>query len=63
MSEEIKKLKSSINLVDAKLSFMHEQFGELKMLFKDVVADVDAIADLVGDHEERIRKLEKHVGL
>ena len=52
MNEEIKKLKRSINLVDAKLSFMHEQFGELKELFKDVVHDVDALADVVGDHEE-----------
>lgn len=63
MNEEIKKLKRSINLVDAKLSFMHEQFGELKTLFKDVVHDVDALADMVGDHEERLTKLEKHIGL
>ena len=63
MNEEIKKLKRSVNLVDAKLSFMHEQFGELTTLFKDVVHDVDALADVVGDHEERLVKLEKHVGL
>ena len=63
MNEEIKKLKRSVNLVDAKLSFMHEQFGELKTLFKDVVADVDALADVVGNHEERLAKIEKHLNI
>ena len=51
MKEEIKNLKRSVNLVDAKLKYMHEQFGELNKLFKDVVHDVDALADVVGDHE------------
>ena len=63
MQDEIKKLRRSINLVDAKLSFMHEQFGELKGLFKDVVADVDGLAELVGDYEERLAKIEKHLNL
>lgn len=61
MKEEIKKLKRSVNLVDAKLKFMHEQFGELKELFQDVVQDVDALADVVGDHEERLKKIEDHL--
>lgn len=56
MNEEIKKLKRSISLVDAKLSFMHEQFGELKTLFKDVVADVDALTDVVGNYEATVAR-------
>ena len=52
MNEEIKKLRRSVNLVNAKLSFMHEQFGELKVLFEDV----DALAELVGSYEERLSK-------
>lgn len=63
MNQEIKKLKRSVNLVNAKLSFMHEQFGELKTLFEDVVVDVDTLADVVGDHEERLAKIEKHLNL
>ena len=56
MNEEIKKLRRSVNLVNAKLSFMHEQFGELKVLFEDVVEDVDALAELVGSYEGRLSK-------
>ena len=36
---------------------MHEQFGELKVLFEDV----DALTDLVGNYEERLSKIEKHL--
>jgi len=63
MKEEIKNLNKSVNLVNAKLSFMHEQFGELKSLFEDVVQDVDALTDVVADHEERLVKIEKHLNL
>ena len=63
MQEEIKKLKRSVNLVNAKLAFMHEQFGELNKLFEDVVHDVDALAELVGSYEERFNRIEKHIGL
>ena len=48
MQEEIKKLRRSIDLVDAKLSFMYEQFGEMKGLFKDVVADMDGLVERAG---------------
>ena len=63
MRDEIKNLKRSVNLVNAKLSFMHEQFGDLKNLFKDVGADVDALTDLVGDYEERLARIEKKLDL
>ncbi len=63
MENEIKKLKRSINLVSAKLSFIHEQFGELKTLFEDVEADVDVLTEMVGSHEERISKIEKHLNM
>lgn len=63
MKDEIKKLKRSVNLVNAKLSYMHDQFGELKTLFNDVSHDVDALADLVGDHEERLARIEKKLDL
>ncbi|MEM6842592.1 MAG: hypothetical protein AAF632_10235 [Bacteroidota bacterium] len=53
MHDEIKKLRQSVALVDTKLSFMHEQFGDLKNLFKDVGTDIDNLVDLVADHEER----------
>jgi archaellum component FlaC len=56
VKEEIKKLKRSVNLVDAKLKFMHEQFGELKELFQDVVQDVDALADVVGDRAATVMR-------
>jgi hypothetical protein len=56
MKQEIKNLKRSVNLVDAKLKYMHEQFGELKELFQDVVQDVDALADVVGDRAATVTK-------
>ena len=67
MNEELKKLRKSMNLAEAKIAFLKEGEDGLHDEFKNINADLDAFIDIYNEtqkrNEERFERLEKHVGL
>ena len=67
MEEEIKKLKRSINTVNAKVSFLRDGVVDLEKSVKELTTDLDAFIDVFVQHREdvnrRFERIEKHVGL
>ena len=67
MEEEIKKLKRSINTVNAKVSFLREGVVDLEKSVKELTTDLDAFIEVFVQYREdvnkRFERIEKHVGL
>ncbi len=67
MNEEIKKLRQSINTVNAKVSFLREGVVDLEKSVKDLTADLDSFIEIFVQYKEevdkRFERIEKHVGL
>ena len=67
MNEELKKLRRSVNVAEAKIAFLKEGIDGLSQAFKDISTDLDAFIDIYNTtqqkNEERFTRLEKHVGL
>lgn len=65
--EELQRLKKSINLANAKISYLSQGFQDLKVHFDDISSDLDAFVDIYEDSQnkvdERLSKIEKHIGL
>lgn len=67
MEEEIKKLKQSINTVNAKVSFLREGVIDMEKSVKELTTDLDAFIEVFVQYREnvdkRFERIEKHVGL
>lgn len=67
MEEEIKKLKRSINAVNAKVGFLREGVIDLEKSVKELTTDLDAFIEVFVQYREDVNKrfdrIEKHVGL
>ena len=67
MEEEIKKLKRSINTVNAKVGFLREGVVDLEKSVKELTTDLDAFIEVFVQYREDVNKrfdrIEKHVGL
>lgn len=67
MNDELKKLRQSVNVLKAQMSYMRESTQKAEKAIEDVSVDLDAFIDVyVADQkkvEERLERLEKHVGL
>ena len=65
--EELHKLRQSINVANAKISYLSEGFKDLKDSFETISTDLDAFIQVYEISqqkvEERLQRLEKHVGL
>ena len=67
MNEELRKLRKSMDLAEAKIPFLKEGVDEVDEAFKTIDADLEAFVDVYDEtqrrNEERIERLEKHVDL
>lgn len=67
MNDEIKKLRQSINTVNAKVSFLREGVVDLEKSVKELTSDLDAFIEVFVQYKEqvdqRFERIEKHVGL
>ena len=65
--EELQRLKKSINLANAKISYLSQGFQELEVHFEDISSDLDAFVNIYeasqNKVDERLDKIEKHIGL
>jgi hemerythrin superfamily protein len=52
--------------MDAKISFLHESTGQLKNSFGEFQEEIgefmNYVAEHVSDHEQRLSRIEKHIG-
>lgn len=66
MNEELKKLRQSVSVLKAQMSYMRESTQKVEKAVEDVSIDLDAFIDVFSQYQERIDKrldrLEKHVG-
>ena len=67
MNEELKKLRRSVNVAEAKIAFLKEGVDGLGEAFKDISADLDDFITIYSEtqqrNEERFERIEKHIGL
>ena len=67
MMEELHKLRQSIKIANAKISYLSEGFKDLEDSFETISTDLDAFVQVYEISqqkvEERLQRLEKHVGL
>ena len=74
INEQLKKIRQSINVVQAKVAFQKEAAEALQVAVEDLGHDFDGFIEVFDavqrDHqerfsryEERFARLEKHVGL
>ena len=65
--EELRKLRKSINVANAKISYLSDGFKDLKESFNSITHDLDLFIEVYetnqSDVEKRLSKLEKHLGL
>jgi len=65
--EELRKLKQSVAMANAKISYLSDGFKELKDQFETIGHDLDAFIDVFeitqDKVEKRLDRIEKHVGL
>lgn len=67
MNEELKKLKRSVNVAEARIAFSKEGVDGPGEAFKDISADLDDFITVYSEtqqrNEERFERTEKHIGL
>jgi hypothetical protein len=67
MMEELQKLKKSMALANAKISYLSDGFKELKEQFEAIGEDLDAFIDVFETSQQkindRLKRIERHVGL
>lgn len=67
MNDELKKLRRSVNVAEAKIAFLKEGVDGLSEAFKDISADLYAFITIYEDaqqrNEDRFERIEKHIGL
>jgi len=67
MKQELEKLKRSINRVEAKVGFLKESVDGLGSAIKDMTTDFDAFIEVYSSEQnnvnERLNRIEKHIGL
>jgi len=65
--EELRNLRKSINVANAKISYLSDGFKDLKESFESITQDLDLFIEVYetnqSDVEKRLSKLEKHLGL
>ncbi len=65
--EELEKLRQSVNVLKAQVSYLRESSQKVEKAVEDVSVDLDAFIDVFGQYQERTDKrldrIEKHVGL
>ncbi|WP_157972047.1 hypothetical protein [Pleomorphovibrio marinus] len=61
------RVKRALTNVDAKISYLHESTGHLKDSFGEFQEEIgefmNYVAGHVADHEKRLLRLEKHIGI
>ena len=66
MREEIENLKRSINRVEAKVGYLKESVNGLESAIKELSTDFDAFIDVYTKEQdsinERLNRIEKHIG-
>lgn len=67
MNEAIKNLQRSMKVVQAKVAFLKEGVDGLNTAVDDMSADLDIFVDVYNEsqqrNEDRLDRIEKHVGL
>ena len=67
MEEELKKLRRSVNVAEAKTTSFKEGVDGLGEAFQDISADLDGFIEAFNAiqerNEERFKRIEKHIGL
>jgi len=61
--EELRKLKQSVAMANAKISYLSEGFKELKDQFETVGHDLDVFEMTQEKVESGLKRIEKHVEL
>lgn len=60
------RVKRALSNMDAKISFLHESTGQLKNSFGEFQEEIGEFmnyeAEHVPDHEQRLSRIEKHIG-
>nr|MBI1230166.1 hypothetical protein [Cytophagales bacterium] len=60
------RVKDSLSNMDAKISFLHESTGQLKNSFGEFQEEIgefmNYVAEHVADYEQRLSRIEKHIG-
>ena len=67
MNEELKKLRQSIQMLQTKMEFQRENSQAMSDIVEQMGHDLDAFITIYNDtqqrNEERLSRLESHVGL
>ena len=66
-NEELKKIRQSINVLQAKVSFQREAAQAVEKAVEDLSHDFDGFIEafdaIQQRNEERFKRIEKHIGL
>ncbi|WP_439482808.1 hypothetical protein [Cyclobacterium plantarum] len=61
------RIKRALNNMDPKISFLHDSTGQLKDSFGEFQEEMGElmhfVASHVTDHEQRLSRIEKHIGI
>jgi hypothetical protein len=61
------RIKRALNNMDAKISYLHDATGQLKNSFGEFQEEMYEFMHFVGnqvsDHEQRLIRIEKHMGI
>jgi len=61
------RIKLALSNMDAKISYLHDSTGHLKNSFgefqKEIGEFMNYVAEHVADHEQRLSRIEKHIGI
>lgn len=67
LRQSIRKVETKVNALDAKVGFLRDSTVELKESVQDMAVDFDAFVEVYTQDwnkvDERLSRLEKHVGL
>ncbi|MEM9833467.1 MAG: hypothetical protein AAF944_22740 [Bacteroidota bacterium] len=53
MNEELKKLRKSVKMLEAKMEFHHENAKAMKDIVEEMGSDLDAFIDVYNDVQQR----------
>ena len=67
MNEELKKLRKSVQMLEAKMKYHHENARAMKDIVKEMGKDLDAFINVYSEtqqrNEDRLERIERYVGL
>lgn len=66
-NEQLKKIRQSINVLQAKVSYQREAAQAVEKAVEDLSIEFDGFIEVFSDvqqrNEERFERIEKHIGL